>query len=128
MKKTARTTLVAVALFVALGCGSSTGGAGAGGNGAGGEGAGTSSSSSGGLTQECGFGPDDPKCPAGESCFCCTQLPCTTLSSACVCGTECSTSDDCNDPDRPVCEVPMPPAVGFSFCRPPTLQCTWNCG
>jgi hypothetical protein len=113
--------------------GSNAGGAGNAGGGAGGRdqggaggraGAGQGGAGSAGAPVQCYPDADamDVCGPRGASCLCC---PTGGPTQACICTTQCTEDEDCEDPSRPDCNID-PRFTERGICAPSGFTCLWG--
>jgi hypothetical protein len=60
--------------------------------------------------------------PRGASCLCC---PLGGPAQACICTTQCTTSDDCTEPSRPTCNIDTQ-FTESGICTPEGFVCRWG--
>jgi hypothetical protein len=102
-----------------LALGGSTAGGSAGAGAAGGSRGGTAGS--GGAEPTCG-GMSAGSCLGSATCECC---PGGGPTQHCLCTTPCSSSTECLDPTRPICDRPT--TGGPGLCRDASFTCCWGC-
>ncbi len=102
-----------------FGLGGSAAGGSAGAGGIGGSRGGTAGSA--GAEPTCG-GRSSGSCLDSATCECC---PAGGPTQHCLCTTPCSSSSECLDPTRPICDRPA--TGGTGLCRDASFTCCWGC-
>jgi hypothetical protein len=97
------------------------GGSTAGGNAGAGAGNRGGTAGSAGAEPTCG-GRSAGSCLGSATCECC---PAGGPTQYCVCTTPCSSSTECLDPARPICDRPT--TGGAGLCRDASFTCCWGC-